>query len=251
MVKKVKNETGEVSGESLKRGRIVARPLSASHVKIPLVGEQVVCAFLPTGGTEHETQPHGWFYFSTLDVDNSQFHNTDRSHPNYSGGTKRYAKTFSLQDEPTQVPHQEGEISVIGRFGNHIRFLKDQTEIQDQHGFIRFTDKGSENFRIARGSQSTTARVSQVDINTSRIVLNADDVLVPGDLVIANKWKARMDDIVDILEELLDEVGNLASGASVFNIQGESPAGPVTGRTLLSTNTGAIQRIRSKLKGLK
>ena len=247
------NENGEVSGDSFERGRIVARPVSANYVKIPLVGEQVVCAFLPVGGTEHTTQPHAWFYLSTLDVANSQFHNTDRSHPNYSGPTKRYAKTFSLDasSEPPRVNHEEGEISVVGRFGNYFRMLKESTEINDKKGFIRISDRTSSNFRVPKGIRNTSSVINQVELNSDRIVLNAEDVLIPGDLALSNKWKAKIDDIIDILEQTLDHLSNLASGASVFNIQGESPAGPVTGRTLISTNTGAIQQTRTRLKGLK
>lgn len=245
-------ETGDVTGDLLGKQETVvtAKPLNRNFVKIPLVGEMVVVHWLPIGGTEQMlSQPHGWFWATSFDISSSQFQNTDRSHPNYVGGRKEYAKTFDLRlDAPEKVPHEEGEVSVLGRFGSALRQRKEELNLYSKHGSITFTNQSQVNFRVPSGVSQTNARIDQITFVSDRLVFKSNDILINGKLILSTpKWKTDIDTVIDILQDLVTEISNLTSGISQFTVA--TPAGP--GNTTISTNSANLLRLKTKLATLK
>ncbi len=243
--------TSRIDADILASGhvrKIQALPLSRNNRNVPIKGEQVQCFIMPTGGTIHASTPYGWFYSSIFSRLNSETHNTDASHPNYVGGQKVYARTFDINKKYDYPTPEEGEIALLGRFGNWVRLTQNGTELVHGTGKIHLTNAFSETKKVPTGFTPTRSNKPTIALNSNKAYVTADETVIYGKLgVVSKKWTTEIDVILDLLDDIVTELSNLTSGISTFVCT--TPAGP--GNTTTATNAAKMQFMKTKLKLLK
>lgn len=241
---------------------IMMLPRSPYDIDIPVVGELVLCSRHPSIqnlNSRHDLITDQYYYFDIYGILNKQNHNvcmggfapTDEDFKTYSTDQDTMGRIFiSNQQHIPQLPYQQGDKLITGRYGNCIRFTHEFNSNKDkmlpqikisnnnykcispgesksirQHPtisgaslYLYYYEQQPDNLVALSSSRNKLDEISQFSLLGNGILLNSDKLLfnsVVGDIQIYSKKALNLSSV----DNIILQTKHIQTSTNTINVQ--------------------------------